>query len=236
MNKDTLGNFKCPKCGENKKFSDGVLVELVSPHVRELILLGFPNLKMTDYVCRSCINQLNADYVQASLTAEKGELSELENEVIKSLRDHELFAHNPDDEIETTTTAGEKIADKVASFGGSWRFIITFGVILTVWITVNSLALMTKPFDPYPYILLNLILSCLAALQAPVIMMSQNRQEAKDRRRSEHDYQINLKAEIEIRHISLKIDHLLHHQWARLQEIQQIQLDLVKELSERKGR
>lgn len=236
MNRDTQAVFKCPKCGKAKKLNEGLPLELVHPPVRDLIQSTYPDIKSTDYVCRACISEFGADYAQASLMAEKGELTELENEVLKSLRDHELFAHNPDDEIDTTETAGEKIADGVASFGGSWKFIIIFAVVLTVWITINSVALMSKPFDPYPYILLNLILSCLAALQAPVIMMSQNRQEAKDRRRSEHDYQINLKAEIEIRHISLKIDHLLHHQWARLQEIQQIQLDLVRELSERKGR
>ena len=90
------------------------------------------------------------------------------------------------------------------------------------------------PVDPYPFILLNLVLSCLAAIQAPIIMMSQNRQEAKDRLRSQHDYQINLKAELEIRHLHEKIDHLLSHQWDRLTQIQEIQLDLLSEMSKKR--
>jgi len=97
----------------------------------------------------------------------------------------------------------------------------------------NSLVLYWRPVDPYPFILLNLVLSCLAAVQAPVIMMSQNRQEAKDRLRSEHDYQVNLKAELEIRHLHEKLDHLLSHQWERLVEIQQVQLQLLAELQRR---
>ncbi len=128
-------------------------------------------------------------------------------------------------------TFGQRLADKVAEFGGSWNFILIFLGILVVWIVANSIALMRKPFDPYPYILLNLVLSCLAAIQAPVIMMSQNRQEAKDRMRSEHDYQVNLKAEIEIRNLSQKLDHLLHQEWQRLLEIQEIQTDLMRELA-----
>ena len=114
---------------------------------------------------------------------------------------------------------GEALADRIATFGGSWKFIIVFGSVLGTWIVINALVLRAKPFDPYPFILLNLILSCLAAIQAPVIMMSQNRQEAKDRLRSEHDYRINLKAELEIRHLHEKLDHLLSHQWERLAEI-----------------
>jgi uncharacterized membrane protein len=100
-----------------------------------------------------------------------------------------------------------------------------------IWVLVNSVILLVRPFDPFPFILLNLILSCLAAIQAPVIMMSQNRQEAKDRLRSQHDYQVNLKAELEIRHLHDKIDHLLSHQWERLAQIQEVQLDVLSELT-----
>jgi uncharacterized membrane protein len=123
------------------------------------------------------------------------------------------------------------MADGVASFGGSWRFIIIFASILVIWIALNSFLLLKRPFDPYPFILLNLVLSCLAAIQAPVIMMSQNRQESKDRLRSQHDYRVNLKAELEIRQLHDKIDHLLSHHWERLVEIQQIQIDLLSELT-----
>ncbi|MEX1313730.1 MAG: DUF1003 domain-containing protein [Desulfotignum sp.] len=128
-------------------------------------------------------------------------------------------------------TLGEALADRIATFGGSWRFILFFGFVLMFWILINTIALAARPFDPYPFILLNLILSCLAAIQAPVIMMSQNRQEAKDRLRSEHDYRINLKAELEIRHLHEKIDHLLSRQWERLAEIQEIQIELLSEVA-----
>lgn len=151
--------------------------------------------------------------------------------VINSLKEQELFAHDMNVEYDTRLTFGERLADRIAEFGGSLRFIILFGAILFTWIAINTVALLSKPFDPFPYILLNLVLSCLAAIQAPVIMMSQNRQEGRDRLRSEHDYQINLKAELEIRNLHEKMDHLLLRQWQKLMEIQQIQMDLMEEIA-----
>ena len=123
------------------------------------------------------------------------------------------------------------LADRVASFGGSWSFIMLFGFILFLWIFLNAVFLNNKGFDPYPYILMNLILSCLAALQAPIIMMSQNRKEAKDRARGEHDYKINLKAELEIRLLHEKIDHLMIFQTQKIMELQQLQVDYLEELT-----
>jgi len=151
--------------------------------------------------------------------------------VINSLKEQELFAHDMNVEYDTRLTFGERLADRIAEFGGSLRFILLFGAILFTWIAINTVALLSKPFDPFPYILLNLVLSCLAAIQAPVIMMSQNRQEGRDRLRSEHDYQINLKAELEIRNLHEKMDHLLLRQWQKLMEIQQIQMDLMEEIA-----
>jgi uncharacterized membrane protein len=127
---------------------------------------------------------------------------------------------------------GERLADRIAEFGGSWGFILAFAGLCLGWIVLNSIQLLlAKPIDPYPFILLNLMLSCLAAIQAPIIMMSQNRQESKDRLQSEHDYRVNLKAELEIRHLHEKIDHLLMNQWQRLMDIQQVQMDLLEELN-----
>ena len=128
-------------------------------------------------------------------------------------------------------TAGEKLADQVASFGGSWTFIIIFFSFLLTWIAVNIWWFRNRGFDPYPFILLNLILSCIAAIQAPIIMMSQNRQEAKDRKRAEHDYKVNLKAEVEIRLLHEKIDHMLLHQNKRLLEIQKVQIEMMEHIS-----
>lgn len=141
-----------------------------------------------------------------------------------------MISENLNIQFERQLTLGERVADKVAEFGGSWPFIIIFAITLVVWITMNSVTLLWRSFDPYPFILLNLVLSCLAAIQAPIIMMSQNRQEAKDRLRSEYDYRVNLKAELEIRHLHWKMDQLLSNHWRRLLEIQQIQLDLMEEL------
>jgi uncharacterized membrane protein len=115
---------------------------------------------------------------------------------------------------------GERVADKVASFGGSWTFIGIFGAIMMVWVVLNTAAFFARHFDPYPYILLNLFLSMIAAIQAPVIMMSQNRQAAKDRLQADQDYQVNLKAELEVAHLHRKLDHLyerLEAHWARLE-------------------
>jgi uncharacterized membrane protein len=132
------------------------------------------------------------------------------------------------DLLERNPTFGERVADKVATFGGSWTFILSFLGVLIVWMGINVVGLFSQPFDPYPFILLNLVLSCLAALQAPVIMMSQRRQEEKDRLRSENDYMINLRAELEIRQLHEKIDHQMAHQWERLAEMQQIQIELLE--------
>lgn len=179
------------------------------------------------------VTRNSAEYVESVLQSERGEPSTLEQEVLASLRDHETLSTNVDAESDKARTFGERLADQIASFGGSWSFLTLFGLFLAIWILANSLVLYWRPVDPYPFILLNLVLSCLAAVQAPVIMMSQNRQEARDRLRAEHDYQVNLKAELEIRHLHEKLDHLLSHQWERLVEIQQVQLQLLSELQRR---
>ena len=127
-------------------------------------------------------------------------------------------------------TSAQKLADSVASFGGSWKFIISFGLFILIWITINVAWFANKGYDPYPFILLNLILSCIAALQAPVIMMSQNRQEEKDRERAKKDYMINLKSELEIRMLHEKIDHLILHQQQELIEIQKVQIEMMGDI------
>ena len=173
------------------------------------------------------------EYVEDALKEEVGDLTQLEQEVIRSMKEQETLTENTNLAFEKSITVGQRTADHVASFGGSWMFIGSFALVLVVWISINTVSALWRPFDPYPYILLNLILSCLAALQAPIIMMSQNRMEARDRLRSENDYQVNLKAELEIRHLHEKLDVLLKHQWQKLLEIQQIQMDFMKELVRR---
>jgi uncharacterized membrane protein len=181
------------------------------------------------------LNQFRDEYVKQMITEENGELTKLDMAVMESIRNRELLSTKLDSDSGEKVKLGQRIADKVALFGGSWRFIIIFGIILLSWIFVNSYLLIKKPFDPFPFILLNLILSCLAAIQAPVIMMSQNRQESKDRARAQNDYQVNLKAEIEIRQLHEKVDHILLNQAKRLFEIQEIQIELMEQIMKSKS-
>jgi uncharacterized membrane protein len=232
----TETTFECPICHKKYENHDGKPLAMISHPVDDLIQKEHPEVKVGDPICRNCRAQYRTDYVSRILETEKGEISNLEKAVLKSMKQEELIARNVDKEFSTKLTLGDRISDRVAAIGGSWAFIIGFGVVLVVWITINSIALMMRPFDPFPFILLNLVLSCVAAIQAPVIMMSQNRQEAKDRLRSEHDYQVNLKAEIEIRQLHIKMDQLLTHQWQRLLEIQQLQMELMEDLNKRPER
>jgi len=221
---------RCSICHNLFKADDLIPGIMVRDPIAELIRLDLPDWKENNYICRQDLSRYRTAYVQNLLKMEKGELTLLENGVLESLKKQELLAHNVDAEFEKEWSFGEKLADRIAVFGGSWRFLILFGIFLVFWIVLNTLILMQHPLDPYPYILLNLVLSCLASIQAPIIMMSQNRQEAKDRLRSQNDYQVNLKAELEIRQLHEKIDHLLSHQWERLAQIQEIQIDLLAEL------
>jgi uncharacterized membrane protein len=198
-------------------------------------LLEFVKTKQPDWdpegtVCVDDLNKLRTEYIESLLNVEKKEVSDLEDETAKSIQDAELITKNLNNEFDSHITTGEKIADKVAAFGGSWKFIILFGLGLGAWIIFNSIHLLAKPFDPFPFIFLNLVAGILAALQAPVIMMSQNRQESKDRFRAEQDFKTNLKAELEIRYVHDKLDYLLMHQWQRLLEIQEVQMDLMEQL------
>jgi len=223
----------CGVCKLAKSPDEVVPGQAVRVAIAELIRKDHPDWNPENPICRDDLNRYRAQYVQGVLESEKGDLSLIETEVIESLREGEVLARNVNMEFEEKRTVGQRLADRLAAFGGSWKFISIFMVVLFGWIILNSIVLITRRFDPFPFILLNLILSCLAAIQAPVIMMSQNRQEAKDRMRAQHDYQINLKAEIEIRGLHEKIDHLIFKQWQRLLEIQEIQTELMGELSEK---
>ena len=206
----------------------------VRPKVAALIRRSKPALGEECLISTAALAPFRAEYVRGVLEEDIGQLSSLEHDVVESLREHELVAANVDASFDINITRGQRWADHIAEFGGSWRFITVFGVLLGIWIVVNALLAQRAP-DPYPFILLNLVLSCLAAIQAPVIMMSQNRQETKDRARSEHDYKVNLKAELEIRHLHEKMDFLLKQQAQRLFALQELQIELMEELSRRPG-
>lgn len=228
MNKSAEKRRVCQICGNDRR-SDLRRGILAGPAVAELILSATGSWSDDGWICTDDLHSYRHEYVKSLLEAERGELTALDTQVLESLRQQEILSRNPEEALEATLTAGQRLADRVATFGGSWRFLISFAVVLFLWIALNSVVLIIRPFDPYPFIFLNLILSCLAAVQAPVIMMSQIRQEARDRLHAMHDYQVNLKAELEIRLLHQKIDHLLSHQWERLVEIQEIQMELINE-------
>lgn len=200
--------------------------------VLEVIKNEHPHFTDEGCLALSELNHYRHQFIESTLEQELGSLSILEKEVLRAMKEGEVISENIDKTVDEQLTFGQRLSDKIASFGGSWTFIISFFLFLAAWIAFNIYSL-ARPFDPYPFILLNLILSCIAAMQAPIIMMSQNRQEEKDRERSRHDYQVNLKAELEIRMIHEKIDHLILHQQQRLFEIQHIQIEMLQEIHDK---
>lgn len=221
----------CQKCFPKQNVVSG---ELLHKEITNEIKRAVPNWGTKDFICHTDLNNVRSQYVHSLLLSEKNELSAIEKSVLNSFQENEFLSSNIEEEIEKNNSKLERLTDKIAKFGGSWAFLICFSVFLVVWMAANSLIVWLKPADPYPFIFLNLILSCLTAIQAPIIMMSQNRHAAKDRMRSQHDYKINLKSELEIRHLHEKIDHLLSHQWEKMLKIQEIQMEMLEELNSEK--
>src|SRR5206468_1452663 len=234
MSKTVTAPLVCQICKKPKSPHSGMIAELIRPSLLEFIQKKLPDLDTKGFICLDDLGEFRKDYIKEVLEDEIGELSALDQEVIESLHQHEILSSDLSKQFEKKLTFGQRLSDHIAEFGGSWKFLITFGAVLLVWIVINGVLLVTHAFDPYPFILLNLILSCLAAVQAPIIMMSQNRAESRDRLRAENDYKVNLKAELEIRHLHEKIDHLLRRQYNRLFEIQQIQIELMEELGHKR--
>ena len=217
-------------CGRDRPARDVTQLDVVRPSLFDRIKADYPDLPAEGYICGEDLDRFRSRYVSELLGQERGELTKLEQEVVQSLADHEELLQK------TSKPSSSAIAPSAnafriiwLSFGGSWTFITIFFAILLAWMAFDVVIMEQERFDPYPFILLNLVLSCLAAVQAPIIMISQKRQEAKDRLRSENDYRVNLKAELEIRHLHEKIDHILTRQWERLAEIQQIQLEMMQD-------
>lgn len=226
----------CGVCKQSKRASMMIACDVVRPAIAEALDGAAPDWRQTGWICREDLREFRRRTVSAMIRRERGELSESDREVIDSIGTPEVLTENTEEKFDEALTLGDRVADRVASFAGSWTFILSFLALMLLWMVVNVLPLIGG-FDPYPFILLNLILSMIAAFQAPLIMMSQRRQEEKDRMRALNDYRINLKAELEIRHLHEKLDHILIDQWERLSKIQEAQLDLFEELSEnRKGR
>jgi uncharacterized membrane protein len=214
-------------------------IQALRPSLQSRVAKAYPGCDAAGWICAEDLNKLRSGVVEELLASGTGEMTRVEAEVVESIHKEELLTRKlMGEEEDAPATLGQRMADRVARFGGSWSFLIAFAFFLTAWIVLNAILVMfyrDRAFDPYPFILLNLILSCLASVQAPIIMMSQNRKEARDRQRAENDYKVNLKAELEIRGLKEKMDHLLDHQWQYLMEIQQIQVDLMEELGRRKA-
>lgn len=185
-----------------------VSAEIIKPQIVNLINREYPGFMPGKYIHQKHIETFHKKYLESLINSDGDDISDLEKEVLDSILEKEVISSNLESELESNIGYGDAIADKIARFGGSWSFIISFFILLVIWMIINVWILISKPFDPYPFILLNLILSCLAAIQAPIIMMSQNRKEQRDRARSENDYRVNLKAEIEIRLLREKLDHI----------------------------
>ena len=230
MKKTKQTTVVCQVCGKQKNYTETIRAASIRDAIASIIRKAIPSWSPDGYICREDLKKFRTEYLHSLLESEKGELSRLDQEVLQSLQEQELLSENVNDSFKEKLDFGDRLADRIALFGGSWGFILTFGGLCLGWIAFNSIhMLLAKPVDPYPFILLNLMLSCLAALQAPIIMMSQNRQEAKDRLRSEYDYRVNLKAELEIRQLHEKLDHLLTNQWQRMMDVQEMQMELLEE-------
>lgn len=224
----------CQICKRPRRGDEVLPGSMIRDSLVEFIRRETPDWSSDGYICWEDLNRIKTGYIRTVVATKKDELSQLDEKIRGSLHE-EYLARDVDAEFQQQSTFGERMADRITSFGGSWRFLGIFMAILAVWVILNSAMLIFKPVDPYPFIFLNLILSCLATLQAPIIMMSQNRQDARDRARSQYDYRINLKAELEIRHLHEKVDYILKNQWDRMLEVQQLQMEMMEEISRRQA-
>ncbi|MBN9400428.1 MAG: DUF1003 domain-containing protein ['Candidatus Kapabacteria' thiocyanatum] len=205
-----MSTFISDLSGKTYPIDQRIELSSLRPTVRNEILNTKSSIPANGVIARAEVQLMRQQYITRLLVPDSNDpLSDIEREVLDRITKDELISDELDDHSDEHLTVGQKVADVVADFGGSWTFLIIFGILIMGWIGLNVWVLSARPFDPYPFILLNLFLSCLAAIQAPIIMMSQNRQEERDRQRARADYKVNLKAEVEIRMLHDKIDLLL---------------------------
>ncbi len=227
-----MKKVKCAITGKELSIDLTRRGDVLRTQLFDLIRKDYPEFGPESYISLDVMNEYRKKYLTLIVEGEHGEVTQMERDVVNAIQSNTILSENIEPDIEELATFGQRTADRIASFGGSWPFIIYFFSFLIIWMIINIWFLQAKPFDPYPFILLNLILSCLAAIQAPIIMMSQNRKEQRDRMRSEHDYKVNLKAELEIKLLHEKVDHMIIHQNKRLLEIQEIQADYLEDILE----
>lgn len=224
-----MATFKSDISGLEFPVTDRVSAKTIRHGILDLIRKDHPGFSHGNFLSRNELNLYRDKYITDYFMSQLGELSELDKSVLASLKEGTIITDRTEED-DQQRTIGQRIADKMASFGGSWTFILSFSFFILLWISANAFWLANKGFDPFPFILLNLILSCLAAFQAPVIMMSQNRQEEKDRQRAKKDYMINLKAELEIRSLQEKLDHFIMDQQQEILELQKNEMDLMNQI------
>jgi len=224
---------ECQICKRNFSLNQVTPLSLVRDSILKLIKEEHPSIESDDVICFDDLNMYRKKIFEQFIADEEGDLNQIKSTVLNALQERETISSNLNEDDSKSLTLGQRCADRIASFGGSWSFILLALMALTTWIAWNIFS--NKVFDPYPFILLNLFLSCIAALQAPIIMMSQNRQSERDRKRLEEDYMVNLKTEIDIRMLNEKIDKLVSHQWQRLLKIQEMQVEMMEEMQREKN-
>ena len=212
---------------------DYVHLKTIDTDIRSFILQKNKKLTIESQIPFITFMNYHFEYIKEKIIQDQNETKKINQEMLEQLKNKQIISQNLNTTINQKATFGQKSADAIAKFGGSWPFIFLFVVILGSWILLNTLHFFGLSFDRYPFILLNLVLSCLAAIQAPIIMMSQNRQATRDRIAADHDYQTNLKAELEISLLHEKIDYLMSQQWQQMLELQQLQIELLTQLNEK---
>lgn len=223
-------NQICVICGNRFTITEGLFLRDLSDLLKEQVIQTNKYAKESSFICLKDLQKLRIDRMQKTIDQDLKIDHQMSDQLQKELEKNTYVIKNINDTVYGKRTRGQKMADAVAKFGGSWQFIITFSIIIILWMTINILHLFGVNFDPYPFILLNLFLSCVAALQAPIIMMSQNRQADRDRFDSENDYRTNTKSEMEIRVLHEKMDQLNEVQWPHILDIQKMQIEVLSEI------
>jgi len=225
--------FPCQICGKEMTRDELVPASSVRASIAGIIKQECPGWSPEGYICHADLSRFGIGYIRDALAKETDECASLGVPGKSGKGEEDHLPKNDYTEYEKELTFGEHLSDKIAGFAGSWSFIAVFAGLIFLWVALNTWMLLARPFDPYPFILLNLVLSILTAVQAPVIIMSQNRQEIRDRLHADRDYQVSVHTELEIHRLHRKIDHLMTNQAQRLLEIQQIQTELLEELAEK---
>ena len=227
-NHDKIGT--CQICKHEFSYNNLFPINMIRNSILDTLHVEYPDIDTNSFLCYSDLREIRTEYIEKLIREDKGALSSFEKEVLDSLSSQDILAENVNKKFEKKLTIGQRMADRVAHFGGSWKFILSFLALLLIWMVLNTFFVQNEGFDPYPFILLNLVLSCLAALQAPIIMMSQNRQAERDRLQANEEYCTNLKAELEIQHLQSKLDLFMKNQWESLLELQRIQIELTEDI------